>query len=286
MAAEDCETLQHEASRDPVDRMVRERLALPVGCGKSAEEVFQELSAREWVPQKLIELATQRCSTPSPISTSFVGAIAQIVQMAIERENIVERLSQQTTSYGLKLPNELKVTMSRVDTEGSLLFQESVAKCRSLLSAFDGPSCHDLGRALLAGCLRKGTPSVQPEAVNEYLTKGPRVSRHCRAEFNPKVIFDMAITHNWMHVTDRRHVKEYICRKPHVAWPIMHALKAIYGEINSRARVIRELTEGGAEVPQSIYVLKDVVSRAASNQFVRLVDEVRCSLPIEGRARR
>lgn len=275
MLAEDCGALPREGMQDVVEQIAREKLASSPGSCGDADTILQGLAARGWVEARALELVRTLISSQQPISTPYLSALELTLEIATRRENLVNELSLKAASYGIELPKEMRPNMLRVDGEGCGLFEDAVRKTESLLFSFDGPNCDKLAQDLLAYCLKRSDRSIEPEAVNGFLTSTRRVSRSRIDEFNPKSVFDMAIDRGWMGEKDRRHVKEFIFSKPSLAWPIMHALDALRIELNHRALLLRKLQEKGIPIPESINALKDVVSKPASNHFTRLVNNLK-----------
>ena len=293
MLAVDCGALPHEGTQDLIEQIAREKLASSPSSCRGADEVLQGLAARGWVEERAIELVRTRYSSQPPVSTSYLSALELTLEVAARRENIVNDLSLRAASYGVELPKEILLNMLRADHEGCYLFADAVRNTEVLLCSFDGPSCDELARELLAYCLKRSDRSIkpeadrsiepeadrsiEPEAANDFLTRTRRVSRFRTDEFNPKLVFDMAIERGWMCETDRRQVKQFISSKPNAAWPIMHALEALRTEINHRAQLLGKLQDKGTPIPESINLLKDVVSKAASSHFTRLVNDLKNS---------
>jgi hypothetical protein len=277
MLAEDCGVLPREGAQDLIELLAREKLAASPSSCRAADEVLQGLAARGWVEERTLELVRTRYSSQPPVSTEYLSAVELMLEVAAARENIVNDLSFRAASYGVELPKEIHLNMLRADRVGCDLFADAVRKTEALLCSFDGPSCDELARDLLAHCLRRGDRSIEPEVVNDFLTKTRPVSRFRTHEFEPEPVFVMAIDRGWIHEKERRQVKEFISSKPRAAWRIMHALDALRNELNYRSQLLRKLQQNGTPIPDSINVLKDVVSKAASSQFTRLVSDLKKS---------
>ncbi len=275
--AEGHEDVSGEGADDPVGKLIQERLTSTPTCGRRADEIMGAIVARGWITAPRIELFKNCCESPSPAAVSWLGVLDNTLRIATEREDIVARLTRKGASYGLDLSQELNGSMLRLDREGSALFEEAVRKTEALLHSFEGPSCHELARDLLTVCIKPGDKSIKPEAVNDFLTQGRRVSRLSTDQFSPKLVFDTAIEQGWMQVSETALVKRFLLKKGDSAWPIMHALKALRLELNHRSQILQDLEKRGIQIPESINILKDVVSRAATVQFVRLVNDLKNS---------
>lgn len=238
---------------------------------RSAGDILYAASKRGWLNESHIALFTGEDLRTSPEVQRGVSAIASLLQEFSQREQVVSGLLEKAARYGVDLPVNLKASASGVDKKGSKLFASSVRTSKAFLRQFE---VDEVAGRLVATCLRLRGASGRPEDVNDFITSGRRVSRHDRDEFEPKLVFEMAIDRGWMEVSDRRDVKTFIFHNQKRGWPIMHALEAIRREINHRTQVIAELGKQGIEIPEALYELQNIATREASNQFMALAREL------------
>jgi hypothetical protein len=275
MLTEDCRTALHEEATNPLDELAHKRVASSTPSARSTDEILQDLQARGWIEGRTLDLITTRFSTQPPVSPMYLGALECLLQEAAEREDKVDNLSRKASSYGLVLPVDLLSTVARLDQIGSDRFAAAVQRTESLLRSFEGPSCDDLARDLIAFCLQRGYAESKLELVNEFLAITPKLSRGLTEEIlKTQPIFDTAIERGWLLPEESRSVKEFLSNRPHLAWPIIHALKAIRAEIFQRSQAIRILETKGLPIPEGIGRLKDVASNAASSQFLKLLNGI------------
>jgi hypothetical protein len=248
MLTEDCRTALHEEATNPLDELAHKRVASSTPSARSTDEILQDLQARGWIEGRTLDLITTRFSTQPPVSPMYLGALECLLQEAAEREDKVDNLSRKASSYGLVLPVDLLSTVARLD---------------------------QIGSDRIAFCLQRGYAESKLELVNEFLAITPKLSRGLTEEIlKTQPIFDTAIERGWLLPEESRSVKEFLSNRPHLAWPIIHALKAIRAEIFQRSQAIRILETKGLPIPEGIGRLKDVASNAASSQFLKLLNGI------------
>jgi hypothetical protein len=223
-----------EGAQDPIGQVARKTLACHSISSKTAAQVVEELSARGWIEAGTAQLAKESLSSQSTTSTPYLSALGHTLQVAAEREQTVSNLTQKVSTYGCELPQEIKETMFRADREGSELFTTAVRKTEAEVRSLESDA---LARALVAPCIKRGVTLVDPEKVNDSLTRAKRISRRNSEELpipDTRATLEMAVKRGWISQTDTRTIKGFLCDKPRVGWPIMHALNALRIEQNHR----------------------------------------------------
>jgi hypothetical protein len=238
------------------------------------QDIVEGLLKRQWLDSARMPLVRDCLSEDSELSNSSLQALGALLHIAKERELLVDELFRRASSYGLEVPHEVSRNMYQLDEKGSSLFTSAVQRYESFLSSFEGPTCDELAKALLARCLRKQSAPAEPEDVNVFTTQRFRASRSqilVLSESARKTIFNSAIARGWMFPTDGWTVKCFLSAKPRIGWPIMHALNALCQEIRRRDELLCKIKQNGEPIHEGIERLKDVVSKAATDQFYRLV---------------
>jgi hypothetical protein len=222
-----------EGAQDPIGQVARKTLASPSIPSKTAAQVVKELSTRGWLGPRTAQLAEASLSSQSANSTSYLSALERTLQVAAARELIVSELAKKASTYGRELPQKIKETMFRADPEGTELFTTAVRSHES----------DALARELVAHCINRGAPLVNPEKANDFVTGTKKVSRHNSEEISvadTKATLKTAVAREWISATDTRKIKGFLLQKPRVGWPIMHALNALRIEQKHRDQPIKQ----------------------------------------------